>query len=144
MLVSKFIRGGAHRRTGFTLVELMIVVVIVAILASASAPLYFLAVTKAKVSEGICACGVIRMQMRIYYGSHGHYPTLMAADGNDLRVIHILPGDLDGKFFKATDYEVSSNDSTYTITTTYVTSQGEAHTYILDQEGDELGTITTQ
>ena len=58
---------------GFTLVELMIVVVIVGILAGVSIPMYGRSAKRARISEAVGALGSIRSAMRIYYSEHRTY-----------------------------------------------------------------------
>jgi len=121
--------------TAFTLVELMIVVVVVAILAMTAIPIYRSSVSKAKVSEGIAGVGTIRTAFRIYATLHaGNYPTYAGVDGNGLTVIGVEGSGLDGKFHGPEDYEVTSNATTYTIT---VTNPDTGLIYELDQDGAE-------
>jgi len=141
MPFNRVVRKGLGCWRGFTLVELMTVVAIVAVLATSSMPVYQQFVTRAKMAEGIAGCGAIRTALRVYEAAHGRYPTLSAANGAELQVIGVRALDLEGKYFEATDYQVSSTDNTYTIEAVYVTAAGEEHTYILDQDGNELGTV---
>ena len=129
------------RRSGaFTLVELMIVVVIVAILAMVAVPLYQANVTAAKMSEGIAGVGSIRTSMRVYAAQHdGSYPTLSAVAGSALTTIGVSATDLDGKYFDADDYTVTATATTYSITATL-----GSETYIINQDGAESGTFTTE
>lgn len=129
-----------RRRGAFTLVELMIVVVIVAILAMVAIPLYQGNVTAAKMSEGIAGCGTVRTALRVYAASHsGSYPTLTAADGTGLSGINISASSLNGKYFQATNYEVTSTAAAYTVKATM-----GSDTYIINQLGVESGTFTTE
>lgn len=129
-----------RRKNAFTLVELMIVVVIVAILAMVAIPMYQANVTAAQMSEGIAGAGSIRTALRVYAASHGGlYPTLTAVDGSGLTGINITAAGLDGKYFQSGDYEVTSAAASYTITATMGTN-----TYIIDEVGDESGTFTTE
>ncbi len=66
-----------HRK-GFTLIELMIVMIIVAILAAAAVPLYTSIVSRAYESEIVSALGTIRSAARAYKAENGVYPTQMA------------------------------------------------------------------
>jgi len=129
------------RSAAFTLVELMIVVVIVAILAMVAVPIYRANVTNAKMSEGIAGVGSIRTAFRIYAASHdGDYPVLTAVDGDGLDDLNVDGDDLDGKYFESDDYEVTSTASTYTIK---ATEPDSSETYIINQAGVESGTYTT-
>ena len=137
-LISQIRRSGA-----FTLIELMIVVVIVAILALVAIPLYQGNVISAKMSEGIAGCGSIRSAFRVYAAGHaGNYPVLTAQNASQLAVIGIAPADLAGKYFAVTDYAVTSDASTYSITATLPTYT-PTQTYIINQAGVESGTYTT-
>ncbi|MBT7093621.1 MAG: prepilin-type N-terminal cleavage/methylation domain-containing protein, partial [Bacteroidetes bacterium] len=59
------------RNSGFSLVELMIVIVIIGVLAAVAVPIYSNNVMKAKMSEADAALGSIRTQLRVYYGENG-------------------------------------------------------------------------
>lgn len=56
----KILRKGNKKRAGFTLVELMIVVIVVGILAAASIPIYQRSMDKARGSEGKALLGTVR------------------------------------------------------------------------------------
>ncbi|TKJ47501.1 hypothetical protein CEE34_03600 [Candidatus Aerophobetes bacterium Ae_b3a] len=66
----KIFSKGNKKRAGFTLVELMIVVIVVGILAAASIPIYQRSMDKARASEGKALLGTIRT----------HYITEVAAE----------------------------------------------------------------
>ena len=120
----------------FTLVELMIVVVIVAILALCATTLLYGHVKRSKMSEGISCAGTIRTAFRVYSSYHnGAYPTLSAASGNGLSAIGITSADLTGKYFTAASYAVSSAADSYTIRATLPTD--ETYWYQIDEDGNE-------
>ncbi|MCF7798007.1 MAG: prepilin-type N-terminal cleavage/methylation domain-containing protein, partial [Candidatus Marinimicrobia bacterium] len=56
-----------ENQKGFSLVELMIVLVIIGILAAVGVPIYTSNVQKAKMSEADAALGTIRTALRVYY-----------------------------------------------------------------------------
>jgi len=121
-------------RGGFTLVELMIVVVIVAVLALVAIPGYQSNVATAKMSEGITGAGVIRTALRTYSVTHsGSYPTLSDVNGNGLGVIAVSGDDLNGKFFSPENYTVNSSAASYTIR---VTLAGDGSFWQVDEEGN--------
>ncbi len=102
---------------GFTLVELMIVLVIVGVLSAVAVPVYTSNVQKAKMSEADASLGTIRTQARIYYGENGAYPTVavaavvVGATWNDIQA-----GELTGKYFADASYTyVSADGVSYTL-----------------------------
>jgi len=106
------------KNSGFSLVELMIVIVIIGVLAAVAVPIYNNNVMKAKMSEADAALGSIRTQLRVYYGENGNYPAPFTADPvanatwNDINT-----GELNGKYFLDASYTYTCADSvSYTIT----------------------------
>ena len=67
------IRRFLQSRTGFTLVELMIVVIIVGILAAVAVPLYRRNTRKAMASEALGLAGSVRTAQRVYYAENDAY-----------------------------------------------------------------------
>lgn len=64
-----------HRsQSGFTLIELMIVVAIVGILASIAIPAYSDYTVRAKVTEAVSAAGAIKTSVADYYYANGELP----------------------------------------------------------------------
>ena len=122
----------------FTLVELMIVVVIVAILALVAVPLYSGNVVSGKMSEGIAGAGSIRSAMRVYASGHNnsYWAYSSAANGNGLSAIGVSSTDLVGKYFGNASYTVNSTATTYTVKA----DLDGKNTYIVNEAGKESGT----
>ena len=113
------------KKKGFTLVELMTVVIIVGILAAIAVPLYRANVKKAMASEGAALLGAVRTAERVYYSEHGKYTT----DKNALNV------DASGnKYFK--DYTIISADENGFKAQTKGTGDAEGITVTIDQDGN--------
>lgn len=92
---------------GFTLVELMIVVIIVGILAAVAIPMYQGATERAKASEAVAALGTIRGAMRVYFAEHGTYAITGCAIGDQITnagVLDVTDGDLLGRYFSTECY----------------------------------------
>jgi prepilin-type N-terminal cleavage/methylation domain-containing protein len=84
----------AKRAAGFTLVEILIVVAIVAILSSISFPVYKNYIEKAKVTVAINTLESVRKAMEIYYiDSHLYPAALDFASGLDGQGHVVLPPD---------------------------------------------------
>ncbi|MBN2137635.1 MAG: prepilin-type N-terminal cleavage/methylation domain-containing protein [Sedimentisphaerales bacterium] len=81
---------------GFTIVELMVAVLIVAILAAGAVPIYRAKTDSAKWSEGKAIMGTIGTALRAYLALKGnHFKAIPTLDE-----LGVLPGSLDGTYFK--------------------------------------------
>jgi len=109
-------------KKGFTLIELMVVVLIVGILAAVAIPILRGRIDAAKWSEGKAMMGSIATAIRAYHAEHG--PTGTPPD--DLAVGNTglgfrNPDDLTGTYFSWDDFalgEVTMDPLTFTITCT--------------------------
>lgn len=131
---------------GFTLVELMIVVIIVGILAAVAIPMYQRSTERAKAAEAVAALGTIRVSLRNYYAEHRTYANAAFVDGADITVNNILDvsnTDLDGRYFStdcytfngvptANAYSIECNGS---ISTAPYASEVSTITRYIDQNG---------
>ena len=87
------------RKTGFTLVEILIVVVILGILAAIVIPQFTNASESARVSSLSSTLQTIRSQLELYQVQHnGDYPTLAELWGNMTGTTDVT-GDTDGTDF---------------------------------------------
>ena len=98
-----------QRMRGFTLVEMMVVILIVAVLVAVAIPILHGRVNSAKWSEGKAGCGTIATALRSYaadQGSAGVYPPTLAQ-------LSLNAGDLHGAYFSISNYSILS--CTYTV-----------------------------
>lgn len=135
-------KTGTQRKTGFTLVELMVVAIIVAILASVAIPLMSGNTNRAMATEGQTGCSTIATQLRAYKSEHGTFDV----NGSGSAVATDLPGvtgtDFDGKFFKTANYVLSDlSVNTYTITATAAAGDATGMKVTLNETGgwDDTG-----
>jgi len=105
---------GLHRHSGFTLVELIVVIVIVGTLVSIAVPLYLHYSEMAKVREGLGMIKAIRTSQKLervktskfYTATGGASSTIFLEKGIDIR---------DSEYFT---YETVGNANQFTVTAT--------------------------
>lgn len=105
-------RPGHSMRNGFSLVELMIVILIIGVLAAVGVPIFRGGIAKAVRAEGEATLGSIRNEVRAYYGEWGSYPVaelspIMTQNWHDIE-----PGELNGKNFSDASYYYQCTDGT--------------------------------
>ncbi|MBL7075962.1 MAG: prepilin-type N-terminal cleavage/methylation domain-containing protein [Kiritimatiellae bacterium] len=129
-----------RKREGFTLVELMVVAVIVAILAAVAIPLMSANKTRAMATEAEAGLGTIRTVLRGMYAETGHYNVDLDGDpitsDDPIDLPGLSTGDLNGKYFLDGDYEMSLQSQTYTLTATGSKADVAAVQITLNQDGD--------
>lgn len=72
-----------HRKRGFSLIELMIVVAIIGILAAIAIPAYMNYTTRAQVSEGLTLAGGLKVSMAETFAERGQWPSTSLDAGLD-------------------------------------------------------------
>lgn len=103
------------RKKSVTLVELLVVMVIMAILATASIAVMHGGLTNAITHEAVMGLGAVNIAMKQYRGDHGTYAIpgfggggwVSDASGSALGD-YIRPQDLDGAFFNRYNYFIAS------------------------------------
>lgn len=97
--------GTDQTKRGFSLIELMIVIVITGLLAAVAVPIYSNNVLKAKRAEADGALGSIMKQLEIYRAEYGRFPKerkdeyVIGSEWNTIR-----EGELTGKYFTDSSY----------------------------------------
>jgi len=103
MLQSSYIKNDR----GFSLLELMIVIVIIGVLVAVAMPIYGHSVKKAKQAEADAALGTIRTQLRIYQAEYNEYPDGLEATVIDADWSYFKEGELSGSYFSDNSYTYS-------------------------------------
>jgi type IV pilus assembly protein PilE len=121
-----------HR--GFTLIELMIAVVIVAILAAVALPSYNRYVQRGKISEATANLSTMRVKMEQYFQDNRTYAGACAAG-----TVAPLPTAGDAKYFT---YSCPTKDATSFVVQADGVGDLAGFTYTVDQGGNRK-TVST-
>lgn len=95
-----------QKKSGFTLVELMVVAIIVAILAAVAIPLMSGNKERAIATEGQAGCSTIATALKLAYVENGSVATNSTVTG----LPSISDGDLDGTYYDHDDYSITPTD----------------------------------
>ncbi|HNS48762.1 MAG TPA: prepilin-type N-terminal cleavage/methylation domain-containing protein [bacterium] len=101
-------KKNCRNQKGFTMIELMIVVIIVAILAAAAVPLYRANIRRAIKAEAEATLGSIRTAERIYKAQHDTYTDATSAEVESMLGVQVL----DPQYFDADCYQVVNATAT--------------------------------
>jgi len=74
---------------GFTLIELMVVIIIIGVLASISVPIYKQYVNKARAAEGQALCGAVASAEKVYFAEHNAF-LAVAGGGGAADVLNVV------------------------------------------------------
>jgi len=124
-----------RRREGFTLIELMVVILIVGILAAVSIPLMRGRIDSAKWSEGKAIMGTIATALRAHVAEKGSAYTASPS----LSQMGFSGNDLDGTYFAASDFSWSLSDDdpiAFTITATAPSGITSPSAIEMDESGE--------
>jgi len=120
------------RKAGFTLVELMVVAIIVAILAAVAIPLMSGNKKRAMATEAESSLGTIRTQLRVMYAETGTYATnqngtALNTAGSVWQIPGVSQSDLAGKYWSTNAFSFSTAPT------------GIGTNYVLQADGNQTG-----
>lgn len=109
----------ASRQSGFTLIELMIVVAIIGILAAIAVPQYQNYIYRARVTEGLTLAGAYKTAVAEYYSVNQTFPSDVASVGLSVMSsaqtvgvdsIQLVPGGVISIIFRTTVAPAGANE----------------------------------
>ena len=123
-------RSRLLRQTGFTLIEMLVTVVLVAILASIAYPAYTNYVIRGQLQDAFTNLADYRIKLEQYYQDNKSYSTgTTCGQGNAWASFPITT-----KYFTLT-CSVTSSKQGYTLTATGTSGKLTAYTYTIDDTG---------
>lgn len=97
-------------KSGFTMVELIVVIIIVGVLAAVAVPMMTANVDRARRTEAIAGMGTIRTAERLVRSETGSYENFTNGAFNSTNLNRYLGvNDLDGRYYNRTSYSVNGN-----------------------------------
>ncbi len=126
-----------RKQGGFTLIEVMIVVTIIAILAAVAIPSYTDYVTRGRVVEATAGLGDARTKMEQYFQDNRTYPTGCV-------ISPAAPGATQVQLSSLQNFDLACGNlgaNTYTVTATGKSSMA-GFTYTIDQQNTRTSTFS--
>jgi len=121
---------------GFTLIELMVVVAIVAILAAVSLVIFRGRISEVKWSEGVAIAGTIKTAARVCYAEDPcTAPTGACTVAATLTVLGFSAADLAGEYFTAANFSINNYDASGNAQVDVTAPAGLTGSGVLENDG---------
>lgn len=126
-------------KKGFTIIELMIVVIIIGILATFAVPQYLSAIERGKQGKARHALGLIAEAEKMYRAEYDSYITVTDGTFNNVFSSYIELAEIDAD--TDWDYAVTGATTTFTATATRKAGKNATKTITLTENGVWGGTF---
>ena len=128
------------KKKGFTLIELMVVILIVGILAAAAIPLMRGRINSAKWAEANSTAGTIKSAVRVYFAETGDTDLTGGMEVVATQdALGFTAADLEGTYFTDSDYNIDSittdGIAVITVTASKTNAPPAGDTMTLDTDG---------
>ena len=128
---------------GFTLIEVMITVVIVAVIAAVAIPNYTDYITRSKLTEAHGQLADLRVKMEQYYMDNRRYSTTAAGGTCGLGATIVVRGTKYFTYTCASSAPNAAGDQAYTLTASGVAGEGlEGIAFTINQANARATTVT--
>ncbi len=128
--------GRMLEKKGFTLIELMVVILIVAILAAVAIPIMRGRIEAAKWSEGAAMAGTIKTAAKVCFAEDPcSAPTGLLTGGTTLADLGFSAADLTGEYFAAGQFTIVSYDTGGNARIDVTNPAGLSGTAVLNNDG---------
>jgi prepilin-type N-terminal cleavage/methylation domain-containing protein len=114
------------KKNGFTLIELMVVILIVGVLAAVAVPMIRGKIDRSKWSEANASAGAIRTAVKVYFVETGNTVTGNMGDATVQQTLNMQAVDLTGSYFVPSDYVIDSVSADGVAVVTVTGSQSNA------------------